>query len=187
MNMIQTNWYVITGAPSSGKTTLINQLATAGYSIAPEIAREYIEQLLANNHTLADIRRDTHQLQRGILAVALKRERRLKPNQLIFFDRGIADSLGYFHYYNLDTDHITKAFHQTRYKKIFYCHQLPVEYDAVRVEDNLSAKKIGELIYEAYIKLDYQLIELPAVPVEQRMEIILTHIQSDLKSTIKEL
>ena len=63
---------------------------------------------------------------------------------------------------------------------------MPVEYDTVRVEDNLSAKKIGELIYEAYIKLDYQLIELPAVPVEQRMEIILTHIQSDLKSTLKE-
>ncbi|MCL9685227.1 AAA family ATPase [Legionella maioricensis] len=179
--MIQTNWYVITGGPSSGKTTLINQLAAAGYSIAPEVAREYIEKLLANNHTLADIRRDTHQLQRAILAFALKRERHLKSDQLIFFDRGTADSLGYFHYYNLDSARVTQVFHQTRYKKIFYCHQLPIEYDAVRVEDNLSAKKIGELIYDAYIKLDYQLIELPAIPVEQRMEILLSHIQSDLK------
>ncbi len=184
--MIQTNWYVITGAPSSGKTTLINQLAAAGYAIAPEVAREHIEQLLANNHTLADIRRETHQLQRGILAAALKRERHLKADQVIFFDRGTTDSLGYFNYYNLDAAHMTQTIHRTRYKKIFYCHQLPVEYDTVRVEDNLSAKKIGELIYEAYIKLDYQLIELPAIPVEQRMEIILAHIQTDLKLTIKE-
>ncbi|WP_226905499.1 AAA family ATPase [Legionella antarctica] len=186
MNMIETNWHVITGAPSSGKTTLINQLAAEGYSIAPEVAREYIERLLANNHTLADIRRDTHQLQRGILAVALKRERHLKTDQLIFFDRGTADSLGYFNYYNLDAAHITQNLQKTRYKKIFYCHQLPVEYDKVRVENNSSAKKIGDFIYQAYIKLDYQLIELPAIPVDQRMDIILTHIQPDLKSTIKE-
>lgn len=76
--MIQTNWYVITGAPSSGKTTLINELAAGGYSIAPEIAREHIEILLANNHTLEDIQQDTQPLQRGILAGALKRERNLK-------------------------------------------------------------------------------------------------------------
>ena len=179
--MIQTNWYVITGAPSSGKTTLINQLAAAGYSIAPEIAREYIKQFLSANHTLNDIRHDTRQLQRGILAIALKRERHLKKDQLIFFDRGTTDSLGYFNYYNLEVPHITAACRHKRYKKIFYCHQLPLEYDSVRIEDNLSAKKIGELIYKNYLQLDYQLIELPAVSIEERMNIILTHIESDRK------
>jgi len=178
MKMIQTNWYVITGAPSSGKTTLINQLATAGYSIAPEVAREYIEHLLADNHTLDDIRHDTRQLQRGILAIALKRERHLKKNQVIFFDRGTADSLGYFNYYNLNATHVTQTCQHTRYKKIFYCHQLPLVYDSVRVEDNLSARRIGELIYESYTHLGYQLIELPAVSVEQRMAIIKSHINN---------
>jgi predicted ATPase len=175
--MIQTNWHVITGAPSSGKTTLINLLAEAHFTIAPEVAREYIEHLLAEHHTLADIRRDTKQLQRKILAMALKRERRLDKNQLIFFDRGTTDSLGYFHYYNLEAKHVDEACKKTRYKKIFFCRPLQVVYDSVRVEDNLSAKKIGECIYESYIQMGYQLIELPAVPVEQRMEIILNHIK----------
>lgn len=185
--MIETNWYVITGAPSSGKTTLINYLAAAGYLIAPEIARDYIEKLLANNHTLEDIRHDTQQLQRGILAVALKRERRLKKDQLIFFDRGTTDSLGYFKYYDVKTTHVLNVCKHTRYKKVFYCHQLPVEHDSVRIEDNISAQKIGALIYEAYSNLDYQLIELPAVSVEQRIRIITSHIENDFSSIITKL
>jgi len=174
--MIQTDWCVITGGPSSGKTTLITHLANAGYLIAPEIARKYIEQLLATNHTLDDICHDTRQLQRGILAIALQRERHLQPNQLIFLDRGTTDSLGYFDYYQIDARHVTQSCRHTRYKKIFYCHQLPVVEDDIRIENNDSAKQIGELIYQAYQNLDYELIELPAVSVEQRMEIILGHL-----------
>ena len=174
--MIQTNWHIITGAPSSGKTTLINLLAAAHYSIGPEVARDYIEHLLAESHTLDDIYHGNKQLQRKILAMALKRERHLEKDKLFFFDRGTIDSLGYFQYYNLDAKHVVEACQQKRYKKIFFCHQLPVVYDSIRVEDNLSAKSIGELIYESYILMGYQLIELPAIPVEQRMEIIFNHI-----------
>ncbi|MBL7480722.1 AAA family ATPase [Legionella bononiensis] len=177
--MIQTNWYVITGAPSSGKTTLINQLASAGYAIAPEVARDYINGLLETNLTLDDIIQDNLRLQRGILAIALKRERRLQANQLIFFDRGTPDSLGYFRYYNINADQVIHSCQRIRYKKLFYCHQLPLEHDSVRVEDNSSAQKIGELIYAAYHHLGYELVELPAVPIEQRMDIILSHIQNN--------
>ena len=35
---VQTNWHVITGAPCSGKTTLIEQLADKGFKIFPEVA-----------------------------------------------------------------------------------------------------------------------------------------------------
>ncbi|MCL5271887.1 MAG: ATP-binding protein [Gammaproteobacteria bacterium] len=178
--MIQTNWCVITGAPSSGKTTLINQLASAGYAIAPEVARDYINGLLATNYTLDDLSHDNRQLQRSILAVALKRERRLQANQLIFFDRGTPDSLGYFRYYKIDEKHVVQTCQRVRYKKLFYCHQLPMEYDSVRVEDNMSATKIGELIYDAYSNLGYELIELPAIPVKQRIDIILSNLDNEI-------
>jgi predicted AAA+ superfamily ATPase len=35
---VQTNWHVITGAPSCGKTTLINLLADKGLQTVPESA-----------------------------------------------------------------------------------------------------------------------------------------------------
>lgn len=174
--IIQTNWYVITGAPSSGKTTLINRLAQQGYVIAPEVARDYIESLLANNHTLEMIQQNNRQLQRGILAMALKRERHLQAQAQIFFDRGTADSLGYFDYYQLEAQHMRQACQHLRYKKIFYCHQLPLIQDEIRVEDNATAKQIGELIYQAYAALGYELIDLPSVSVEERIQMILPHL-----------
>ena len=174
--MIQTNWYVITGAPSSGKTTLINQLAEQGYAIAPEVARDYIEGLLANNYTLEMIQQNNRQLQRGILALALKRERHLQTQDPIFFDRGTADSLGYFNYYQFEAQHMKQACQHLRYKKIFYCHPLPLEADQIRVENNPMAQQIGKLIYQAYLNLGYQLIELPAVSVNERIKILLPHL-----------
>ena len=39
---VQTNWHVITGAPCSGKSTLIDQLANHGFQTVPESARLYI-------------------------------------------------------------------------------------------------------------------------------------------------
>jgi predicted ATPase len=179
--MIQTNWYVITGGPSSGKTTLINYLAQKGFFIAPEIARDYIENLLANNYTLDDLYLKTKQLQRTILALALKRERHLQAEQLILFDRGTIDSLGYFAYYHLDTTKIQHSCQNWHYKKIFYCHQLPLVNDKIRIEDNNAAKKIGELIHKSYVSLGYELIELPAVSIDERMDIILKHLQIDRK------
>lgn len=174
--MIETNWCVITGGPSSGKTTLINHLDALGYQTAPEVARELINRLLNNQYSLEEIRQNTLSLQRAILATALKRERRLQKNALIFFDRGTPDSLGYFRYYQINADKIAPVCKKNRYKKLFYCHPLPLEHDMVRVEDNVSAPIIGTFIYEAYQSLGYELIELPAVSIAQRLAIIGAHI-----------
>lgn len=35
----ETNWYVLIGAPSSGKTTILDKLQSHGYLIIPEVAR----------------------------------------------------------------------------------------------------------------------------------------------------
>ena len=48
---VQTTWHVLTGAPSSGKTTLIDQLAGRGFQTAAEVARVYMERELAKGRT----------------------------------------------------------------------------------------------------------------------------------------
>ena len=53
---VNTNWYVITGAPCSGKTTLIDQLADLGYNTVPEAGRKYIENELAKGRSLDEVR-----------------------------------------------------------------------------------------------------------------------------------
>ena len=41
--MIQTDWIVIAGAPSSGKTTVVHQLYLEGLRIVPEVPRAHAE------------------------------------------------------------------------------------------------------------------------------------------------
>lgn len=42
-SMKKTNWYVATGAPCSGKYTIISELETRGYQVAHEAARAFME------------------------------------------------------------------------------------------------------------------------------------------------
>ena len=48
-------WYVLTGGPCSGKTTLIDELKQRGYSVFPEPARIVIASELAQGKTIQDI------------------------------------------------------------------------------------------------------------------------------------
>jgi hypothetical protein len=70
---VQTNWHVITGAPSSGKTTLIDQLADKGFQTVPETGRLHVEREVARGRTIDEIRED-ETIQRGIADTQLRIE-----------------------------------------------------------------------------------------------------------------
>ncbi len=47
-----TNWYVITGGPGSGKTTMVNLLRARGYKTTIENARHYFDMQRLNGKTV---------------------------------------------------------------------------------------------------------------------------------------
>ena len=63
----QTNWYVITGGPSSGKTTTVNLLNKRGYKTTIEHARHYLDTQLVKGKTVDEIRSNQKEFQSGIL------------------------------------------------------------------------------------------------------------------------
>src|SRR5256885_15212849 len=83
---------VFTGAPGTGKTTLLHALAAQGYRIVHESARELIrgrvEKGLAPRPAPADFARQL--LQKD----AEKYETAASESGLVFFDRGVVDALG---------------------------------------------------------------------------------------------
>ena len=99
---VKTNWCVITGAPSSGKTSVIDDLARRGYQTEPEVARELIESCLQHGQKIEKVRARNDWLQNEILRLKLAHERRQDSKQLVFLDRGIPDSLTYFRIAGLD-------------------------------------------------------------------------------------
>ena len=79
---VNTNWYVITGAPCSGKTTLIDNLADLGYNTVPEAGRKYIENELAKGRSLDEVRQDPANFTRKIYALMIEHESSLQPDQV---------------------------------------------------------------------------------------------------------
>jgi predicted ATPase len=172
--MNYTNWYVITGAPSSGKTTLINELEKFGYDVSHEVARAYITQLLLRNDD--KLSRNTLHVQRALLKLKLERERQYSAEQCVIFDRGIPDSIAYFRFNGLNAIDAIDASQINRYKKIFFCQNLPVISDGIRIENDAMAHELGELIYQAYQNLGYDIVQLPPVSVAKRMNLILANL-----------
>lgn len=176
--MINTQWIAITGAPSSGKTSVINALASAGYTIQSEVARELIEQKLATGQTLADIRspENTSLLQQEILGRKAALEETQSPQQTIFMDRGIPDSFAYFRLAGLDTAPVERAAQKFRYRAVFLFDRLPIKADAVRTESDAAAQQLEDMFLQDYAQMGYRVIRVPVMPIAARADFILTQL-----------
>ena len=171
--MRPTRWTVITGAPCSGKTTVIQRLEQMGYRVVHEVARSIIDLEMARGLTLEQIRSDPDRFERGILERKLAIESDLPEDEEIFFDRGMPDSIAYFRIEGLDPAAPTAASRIRRYRQIWFFHRLACETDSVRTEDDAVARRIETLLADAYRALDYRIIPSRVCPVDERVDRIL--------------
>lgn len=171
------NWYVLTGAPSSGKTTTAQILARRGFKVVPEAARLYIDQELDKGHTIKQIRSDELYFQHKILEIKINAEKRLPKNQIIFFDRAIPDSLAYYNLWGVGPDSIIKqSLDKCKYKKVFLLKAHAFLKDYARVESEEQAKQLELLLENAYQSLNIPIIKVPVMSVDDRVEFILSEI-----------
>lgn len=168
-------WYVLTGGPSSGKTTVLKRLAKLGYHTVPEAARALIDKYVANGTYSKKLREDKSLFQKKILEMELKMEKKTPRNRVVFFDRGVPDSVAYYKLIGFDTKRIEKV-SKNRYKKIFFFKQLPFKKDYARTEDKDTVKKLDRLLPSVYKGLGYEVIRVPAVSIEKRVEFVLSRL-----------
>jgi len=178
----KTHWVVITGAPSSGKTSVIDDLRARGYAVQDEVARELIELALRQGLSLDDVRRDGgQQLQQDILRIKRAREAALDPAQQVFMDRGMPDSIAYFRLAGMKPDAAFTACRMYRYEAVFIFDRLPLVKDGVRAEDEAVAQKIDGMLRADYAALGYTPVSVPVVPVAARTDMILQHLRLPLR------
>jgi len=170
-----TNWYVITGAPCSGKSAVIQALARRGFNVVQETARAYIDSQLASGHTLEEIKSDILSFERHILLEKVRIEETLPNTQIHFLDRAVPDSVAYYQVEGLSREEPLGFSRRVRYKGIFLFERLAFETDAVRTEDNELAGRIERLLENGYRQLGYTIIRVPVMPVKQRVEWVLKH------------
>jgi predicted ATPase len=173
----ENNWYVITGAPSSGKTTLINALAQRGYMVSEESARAYILEELGKGKELRDIRKDILVFQREILKRVVEKESKLNRDEVIFLDRGVPDTRGFLMYNNVpEPRDVKEVIDAVTYRKAFMLDTLPLAPDNVRTEDEEAIKGLDKALEETYRGLGIPLIRVPVMPNEDRVDFVLRNL-----------
>lgn len=167
-------WYVLTGGPCTGKTTLINELKERGYSVLPESARIVIATQVGLGKTMDEILANPLALQHSIIAHQLELQSEAPKDNVLFLDRAIPDNIAYYRRFGLELDDVSaNATRSSRYKKVFLLDMIDFILDAERYETPEEAKRLHEGIRRAYEELGYEIVEVPVLPVPERAEFIL--------------
>ena len=173
--------FVITGAPGTGKTSIINHLKTKGYNCVDEISREIISEQIACDGDILPWKNLFAFSER----VFKLRESQLinSKNTLIFFDRGIVDIDAYMKLDRLEIPkYLEESINKNRYNiDVFYTPIWEGIYinDKERKESLEQAKQIENEILSSYKLYDYRLIKVPKGSVQERANFILSHIKKN--------
>ncbi len=180
-------YYIITGAPSTGKTSILNELSKRGFKCHSEIARQVIRENLDSG--LEIFPWNQMQLFSDMVLDRMKTlVQQFEPSELQFLDRSMVDLIGYMNFAGKEAPkhYIEEALKVGYAKKVFY---LPIwkeiyTNDEERKESAEEAFKIASSLYKAYDDLGFEIIEVPLKSIEERVEFILQKCQEfDLKES----
>jgi predicted ATPase len=170
---VLTNWRVIAGAPSCGKSTLTGLLAEAGFQTVPEPARAYMEGELAHGRSIDDIHHDAADLQRTLANLQATTEARLMPGKMQFLDGALPSSLAWYRAFGLDPNEILPMCRRHRYARVYLLDPLPLDVDEIRFDNTELVRFIDHWIARDFHSLGYDVVRVPVLPPEQRLAFVL--------------
>lgn len=174
---LKTNWYVITGGPSTGKTTTIDLLRRQGFQTTIEHARHYIDTMHNEGNSVEEIRRNKKKFQLGVLDMQIAQEASLNKEDMVFLDRAIPDALAYYRFLKLEYDEkLLNAVKEVSYKKIFILERLPFTKDYARTENEADQIVIHQLIIDTYTDLGFPIVFVPVLPPLERVQYLLNNL-----------
>jgi predicted ATPase len=178
------NFYVITGGPGVGKTTLLKELQNRNYEIVPEIARELIkEQQIKNGEALPWKDKNLYKkimFDRSINSFE-QTNRSVDNEKPIFFDRGFLDAICYAELIQSEISERMKTYAKNwRYNKSVF--MLPpwrgiYETDNERKQDWNEAVITFEKMSETYKNYEYNIVEIPKISITERADFVLEFIE----------
>lgn len=180
---------VITGAPGTGKTSIVNGLERKGFHCFHEIIRDMTskakeegqsEEFISNPLVFVD---DALQFNKDLLhGRALHYNQSLETDEPIsFFDRGIPDVLAYMEFFGQTYDqYFIEHCEGHRYDSVFIVPPWKEIYvsDNERLETFEEAEKIHHSLVKIYTQFGYAPIEVPKDAVLNRIDFILERLKN---------
>ncbi len=172
---------VISGGPGTGKTSIIDTLSKKGLNIFNEVARKVIKEQLAIGSSslpwdnLKGFSKLVYQEQAHDFQNA-------KPG-LNFYDRSSIDIIAYLNFGSVEDKELISSCSSLEYSEtVFIAPPWQEIYlrDQERRENLTQLHAIDDSIRSAYSKLNYNIIDIPKLSIEQRVDFILENL-SDVK------
>lgn len=170
-------FFVLTGGPGAGKTTLIEALGARGFATTPEAGRAIIRDQTAIGGP-ATHQNDPALFAELMLAFDIQSYRRAQEQiGPVFFDRGITELAGYHAMMGLPTPpHFRAAAQRFRYSANVFVAPPWLEIfanDSERKQSFEEAVRTHDAMARTYAEFGYRIVPLPKTSVEERLRFVL--------------
>lgn len=174
------NFYIFTGGPGSGKSTVLEILKGKGYMTVEEVAREIIKKQVDTNGDAVPWGNIVRYANLMLFKSIFDFEELIHIERPCFFDRGIIDTLGYARLINIPiTSRMNKVANIYRYNsKVFlfpFWQEIYVN-DAERKQNPEEARETCRILKETYENYGYEIVNVPLLSPKERAEWILQNI-----------
>ena len=170
--------YIITGAPGTGKTSIINELKKRGLNCSDEISRKIISEQIKKNGEILPWKNQIL-FENKVAEMRTKQYLSIPKNCICFFDRSAIDCIAYLKLNNLETtSKIIKEIKKCTFNKtVFYTPIWKEIYvtDKERKESITQAQKIEFSIINTYKSKGYKLIPIPKISIKERADFIISN------------
>lgn len=178
---------VVTGGPSTGKTSVIQRLEEMEFSCMEEIIRAMTSKeekekrdILFKTNPIVSVT-DPLEFNLKILGGRIEQYEYVQErnDEITFFDRGIPDVLAYMDCFGQNYgQEFENACQKYRYDFIFLMppwREIHVE-DEQRFETYEESVRINDCLRNTYKTLGYTIIEVPKLSIEKRIDFILQNL-----------
>ena len=169
---------IITGAPGTGKTSIINYLNKQGYECVKEGTRNILNTSINENSNIKSWK-DIPDFSKLIFNYREKEVLKIRDS-ITFFDRSIIDTYSYMKMEKMNIpDKFTLSIQKNKYhKKVFYTPIWEEIYkiDNERKENIMEARKIEQNIIKIYSSFSYEMIMIPKSSIKQRVNFIFNNL-----------
>ena len=172
--------HVITGGPGSGKTALIDALAAAGVATSAEVGRAIIREEMAAGGSALPWTDHLAFAERMAVREVAAHQAALGQGGTVVLDRGVPDVIGFLRASGLAIPPAIDAAARTcRYNpRVFLAPYWDAIYtaDAERRQTAAEAEATQAIMARTYRDYGYTPIELPRLPVRDRVTFVLSRI-----------